>query len=105
LAIGFSLLAAIFTIGPVSGAGLNPAVCGGYAIVQAILGAHPSDYDHNAKYIWIYILGPYLGAFLAVVNYYLLHRSEIRRDKYDELGLCSIKLNNKKYFTMKILFL
>jgi hypothetical protein len=35
----------------------------GFAIVQAIFGATPSM-NHNAEYIWIYLLGPYLGASL-----------------------------------------
>jgi len=56
LAIGLTLAASILAGGPISEASLNPARSIGPAIVAGNLGA-----------IWIYIIGPVLGAALASV--------------------------------------
>ena len=56
LAIGFTVAAGAFAVGPISGAAFNPAV--GFAgTVAAALFSHGSWTD-----LWLYIVGPFLGA-------------------------------------------
>ena len=52
--IGFTLIGCIMVGGPLTGASLNPARSLGPAIVSG-----------NLDYIWLYILAPLTGAFLA----------------------------------------
>jgi len=60
LAIGFTVLAGAYGIGPVSGGAFNPAVGIGPTLVHALAG------DGSLGSVWIYILGPLLGAAAAV---------------------------------------
>jgi len=60
LAIGFTVVVAAFAGGPISGGAFNPAVGIGPTLVQAALGAG------GIGHLWIYIVGPCLGAALAV---------------------------------------
>lgn len=59
LAIGFTVAAGAFAVGPVSGAAFNPAVGFG-ATLGGVLLAHGSWSD-----LWIYIVGPLAGASIA----------------------------------------
>jgi aquaporin Z len=64
LAIGLSLRAAIFALGPISGGGFNPAVATGLYVA----GASSDDMDK----LWIYWVGPLLGALAAAVGFVLM---------------------------------
>lgn len=59
LAIGFTVVAAAFAGGPISGGAFNPAVAIGPTLMQSIL-RHGS-----LGSLWIYLVGPPLGAVLA----------------------------------------
>jgi aquaporin Z len=65
LAIGLTVLAGAYAIGPVSGGAFNPAVGVGPALVGAI-----ADGDSLGN-IWLYIVGPVLGGMAAVPVYRL----------------------------------
>jgi aquaporin Z len=59
LAIGFTVAAGAFAVGPVSGAALNPAVAFGATLVASVSGRGGwSD-------LWIYVVAPLAGAALA----------------------------------------
>jgi aquaporin Z len=60
LAIGFTVLAGAYAIGPVSGGAFNPAVGTGPILVAALLG------DGSFGNLWLYLVGPLVGASLAV---------------------------------------
>jgi aquaporin Z len=59
LAIGFTVMAGAYAIGPLTGAALNPAVGTGPAIIRAAL-----DGGSLAN-IWVYLVGPFLGGAAA----------------------------------------
>jgi aquaporin Z len=59
LAIGMTVAAGAFAVGPISGAAFNPAVGFGATLVAAIA-AHGSWSD-----LWLYIVGPLAGATIA----------------------------------------
>ena len=60
LAIGFTVLAGAYAVGPVSGGAFNPAVGIGPSIVAVLAG------DGSMGNLWFYIVGPLAGASLAV---------------------------------------
>ena len=60
LAIGFTVLAGTYAVGPVSGGAFNPAVGIGPIIVDLLAG------DGSMGNLWFYIVGPLAGASLAV---------------------------------------
>jgi glycerol uptake facilitator protein len=60
LGIGLALAAVILAVGPVSGASLNPARTFGPELVLSIAG------DPDWSKFWIYLVGPIVGAVLAV---------------------------------------
>jgi aquaporin Z len=60
LAIGFTVLAAAFAGGPISGGAFNPAVGCGPVLVDTIIGHH-----NSINYIWIYLVGPFTGGAVA----------------------------------------
>jgi aquaporin Z len=60
LAIGFTVMAGAFTVGPVSGGAFNPAVGIGPTLVHALAG------DGSFASLWLYIVGPLLGGLAAV---------------------------------------
>jgi aquaporin Z len=70
LAIGFTVAAGAFVVGPVSGAAFNPAV-GFSATLGAVLFSHGAWSD-----LWIYIVGPFAGAGIAAA----VHRLQARRE-------------------------
>ena len=86
LAIGFTVAAAAFGIGPVSGCAINPAVSFGTMI------AH---FFHTAKglsYIVVYFGTPLIGSFAAAYLFKLIRRAEFKNDTpYDELSVESPK--------------
>lgn len=59
LAIGLTVAAGAFAVGPISGGAFNPAVGVGATLVGAIFG-HGSWSD-----VWLYLVGPLLGATIA----------------------------------------
>jgi len=70
LAIGFTVAAGAFVVGPVSGAAFNPAV-GFSATLGAALFSHGTWSD-----LWIYVVGPFAGAGIAAA----LHRLQANRE-------------------------
>jgi aquaporin Z len=58
IAIGFTVAAGAFAVGPISGAAFNPAVGLGGTLVGALVG-HGSWSD-----LWLYVVGPLAGAAL-----------------------------------------
>ncbi|HSS61843.1 MAG TPA: aquaporin [Candidatus Limnocylindrales bacterium] len=61
IAIGFTVAAGAFVVGPISGAAFNPAV-GFAATLGAALFGHGGWSD-----LWLYVVGPLAGAALAAV--------------------------------------
>lgn len=59
LAIGFTITAAAFAGGPISGGAFNPAVGTGPTIVHAVLG------EGTWQHLWLYLVGPFVGGALA----------------------------------------
>ncbi len=61
LAIGFTVLAAAFAGGPISGGAYNPAVAIGPILIDTIMGGN------SMAPIWIYIVGPFTGSVVAAL--------------------------------------
>jgi aquaporin Z len=60
LAVGFTVAAGAFAVGPISGAAFNPAVGFGATAVAAVAG-------HGSwAYLWLYVIGPFAGAAVGV---------------------------------------
>jgi aquaporin Z len=59
IAIGFTVAAGAFAVGPISGAAFNPAVGIGATVAGALFG-HGSWSD-----LWLYVVGPFTGAAVA----------------------------------------
>jgi aquaporin Z len=70
LAIGFTVAAGAFAVGPISGAAFNPAVGIGGTVAGVLFG-HGSWSD-----LWLYIVGPLAGAALAAGIHALQTRAE-----------------------------
>ena len=64
LIIGLTLGAVIFVMGDITGASLNPARTFGPYLIQSLFGG-PVDWGQ----IWIYIVGPIIGAVAAAFTY------------------------------------
>jgi len=64
LAIGFSVVVGAFAGGAVSGGAYNPAVAFGVTVASAMSGAHS-----GFEYIWIPLIGDFLGGAVAAVFY------------------------------------
>jgi len=67
LAIGFTILAAAYAGGPISGGAFNPAVGLGPIVVHAI------DGKGTFGDLWLYLVGPFAGAVLAAFVFALQH--------------------------------
>jgi aquaporin Z len=67
LAIGFTVMAGAFAGGPISGGAFNPAVGLGPALVHAVIGGQP------VGHVVYYVVGPLVGALLAVPVFALQH--------------------------------
>jgi len=63
LAIGFTVVAAAASVGPLSGGAFNPAVGFGPVIVDIM---HNTDQHTSA---WVYWVGPFLGSFVAAIGF------------------------------------
>jgi len=63
LAIGFTVVAAAFAGGPVSGGAFNPAVGIGPIVMSAFVG------QGSMGNLWLYLAGPFVGAGLAGLVY------------------------------------
>jgi len=73
LAIGFTVLAGAFSVGPLSGGAFNPAVATGPTILNAIVN------KGTAKYLWLYWVGELFGASLASIVFRLTNTKEYRK--------------------------
>jgi len=73
LAIGFTVMAAAFAIGPISGCSLNPAVTFGVML---------SNFIHTGglrlSILILYTLSPFLGSLLAVGFFYVIRDQEFK---------------------------
>ncbi|MBX3118330.1 MAG: aquaporin [Fimbriimonadaceae bacterium] len=69
LAIGFTIVAAAFVGGPISGGAFNPAVGIGATVSGALFG------DGNWSNLWLYLVGPFVGAGLGVLIFKAQHGS------------------------------
>jgi aquaporin Z len=67
LAIGFTVGAGAFAGGPISGGAFNPAVGLGPALVHAIISRG------SIAHVWLYIVGPCIGAVIAAAIFKLQH--------------------------------
>lgn len=67
LAIGLTVMAGIFSVGPISGAVFNPAVSLGPSIIDIVTGNGISHY-----FLWYYIVFPLIGSILAVLSFKFL---------------------------------
>ena len=67
LAIGFTVAAAAFAGGPISGGAYNPAVGLGPAIVHALLGGG------SIAHTWLYVVGPCIGGVIAASIFRIQH--------------------------------
>ena len=67
LAIGLTVMAGIFSVGPISGAVFNPAVALGPSIIDIVTGNGISHY-----FLWYYIVFPLIGSILAVLSFKFL---------------------------------
>ncbi len=67
LAIGFTVMAGAFAVGGISGGVFNPAVGSGPILVDALMG------DGAFDQLWIYWVGPLLGAVAAAGVFDLQH--------------------------------
>jgi aquaporin Z len=63
LAIGFTVMAAAFAGGPISGGAFNPAVGIGPILMSALVGGD------SAGHLWLYVVGPFIGGGLAAAVY------------------------------------
>jgi aquaporin Z len=73
LAIGFTIMAAVFTGGPISGGAFNPAVGFGATLGSVLFGSGGwSD-------LWIYVVGPFIGAAIGAGIHRLLVSGEATR--------------------------
>ena len=69
LAIGTTIVIAIYAGGPISGGAYNPAVAVGAILVDAAAG------EGDLGSLWIYLVGPFLGGALAAPVYRIQHQS------------------------------
>lgn len=71
LAIGFTVLAAAYAGGPISGGAFNPSVSIGPSLVDTLVGG-----GHSLGNVWIYIVGPCLGGIVAAMVYKITNPDE-----------------------------
>lgn len=67
LAIGFTVVVGAFAGGPISGGAFNPAVGVGPAIIHGLIARG------SIGHVWLYIIGPGVGAVLAAAIYRVQH--------------------------------
>ena len=71
LAIGLTVMAGIFSVGPISGAVFNPAVSLGPSIIDMVTDNGVSHY-----FLWYYLVFPFIGSVLAVLSFKFLLSSK-----------------------------
>lgn len=74
LAIGFTVAAGAFSVGPISGGVFNPAVALGISSIGRFYNLC------NMNDIWIYIVGPLGGGVVAAVVFYIINFREFKQD-------------------------
>jgi aquaporin Z len=67
LAIGATIMVAVFAGGPISGGAYNPAVATGTIVVNVLSGG--GSWTH----LWLYLVGPLVGGALAAAVYRIQH--------------------------------
>jgi aquaporin Z len=72
LAIGFTVLAAAFAGGPISGGAYNPAVAAGPIIVDMIMDGSKNSIAN----LPIYIVGPFVGSAVAALVFKYVNPQE-----------------------------
>lgn len=65
LAIGLTVMAGVYAVGPISGGAFNPAVGAGPMLVQAMAA------DGSFVHLWFYLVGPIVGSLCAVPVFHL----------------------------------
>lgn len=70
LAIGFTILAAAYAGGPVSGGAFNPAVGIGPVLIDTFTGGN------SIEHLWLYIAGPLAGGAVAAMVYKMVNPEE-----------------------------
>jgi aquaporin Z len=70
LAIGFTVVAAAFAGGPISGGAFNPAVGVGPILISALVGGG------SAGNLWLYLVGPFIGGAIAAAVYHVQQPAE-----------------------------
>ncbi len=71
LAIGFTVLAAAFAGGGISGGAYNPAVGTGPILVDALFGD-----AHSLTHLWLYLVGPFMGGAAAGIFFKMINPQE-----------------------------
>jgi len=77
LAIGFTICAAAYAGGPVSGGAFNPAVGIGPILLDTINGGN------SIGHLWLYIVGPLLGGAVAAVVFKIVNPEEFESSVND----------------------
>lgn len=72
IAIGFTVLAAAYSAGPITGGAFNPAVAIGPMIVNLLSGGN------LIQHIPIYVVGPFLGGVLAAIVFKIMNPIEFK---------------------------
>lgn len=70
LAIGFTIMAAAYAGGPISGGVYNPAVGVGPILVDIATGGN------SASHLWLYLAGPILGGSVAAVLFNMINSDD-----------------------------
>jgi aquaporin Z len=71
MAIGFTVMAAAYSAGPISGGAFNPAVAIGPMLMDAIAGGN------SITNLWIYLVGPLAGGAIAALFYPVMNPDEV----------------------------
>jgi len=71
MAIGFTVMAAAYSAGPISGGAFNPAVAIGPMLMDTIAGGN------SIGNIWIYLVGPLAGGAIAALFYPVMNPDEV----------------------------
>ncbi len=70
LAIGFTVMASAFAVGPITAGAFNPSVALGPMLMNAIMGGNA------IHHLWIYLVGPFAGAALAALVFRVTNPDE-----------------------------
>ena len=74
LAIGFTVMAAAFAGGEISGGAYNPAVGAGPILIDTFFGTCPC---HPIQNLWLYLVGPFAGAAVAAFVFRFINADEL----------------------------